>query len=374
MKFTLSILAFLLAAAPASAFEYPCPSDPGFCYFDVGNDGCFDAGTDTGPIDTDLEAGTFPPVGPPLPGSIICPPDAGNLNLAVPTTWETAPGGGVRLYGPRLVGVGGPVSIVSGAGILIGGRVSNVNAITLHATDDIEIEQSLLLTKSNSGVDVESTSAGIVIGPKVKIKAGGSTFTAAGNIEIGSRAKLQIFAFNHLEWDFITPGALASEDLDIKGGSELRLQVGSLEVGGKFKLNPSRFYLTATGAVRIGRMLQKDGEVHVTASSIEIGIPDAKGKVRSSKLKTTEDVQMSATGDIRMDGVKIIAPTSFSGPDAIDLDAGGDLSFVDGTIRSRPSQPRDVMLTAGGGFSCDLTGTKLQATVLTLNCDTVVGP
>ena len=87
------LLLGLALGSPSSAAEYTCPSDPGFCYFDVGNDGCFDGGTDAGPINADLEAGAFPPVGPPDPGSIVCPPSVKKLAVTGPASWETAVGG-----------------------------------------------------------------------------------------------------------------------------------------------------------------------------------------------------------------------------------------------------------------------------------------
>ncbi len=73
MKLIRAVLALLLMAPPALALEYPCPSDPGFCYRDVGNDGCFDGGVDDGPIKAEIEGQfSFPPF--PDPGSIVCPP------------------------------------------------------------------------------------------------------------------------------------------------------------------------------------------------------------------------------------------------------------------------------------------------------------
>jgi len=49
----------------ALGLEYPCPSAPGFCYFDVASDRCFDSGTDVGPIGADLAAGDYPNPLPP---------------------------------------------------------------------------------------------------------------------------------------------------------------------------------------------------------------------------------------------------------------------------------------------------------------------
>ncbi len=374
MKLMQAVLVLLVAAGPAAALEYTCPSDPGFCYLDVGNDGCFDVGTDTGPIDEDLEAGSFPAAGVPGPGSIVCPPDSGNLKVAVVTTWESAPGGAILLYGTRVIGGGGPISITSGARLFLGGRVSNTNAMSIQAEDDVEIGGSLLLNLSNSGVDVTSVLGGIVIGPRVKIKAGGSTFTAAGDIELRDRVTLQFKALNDLETDFVTPGNLTAQNLVSTGGSALAFDVGNLELTEKVKVNPSWFTVLATGTVRIDRIIQKTGEVDITAASIEIGLPGSNGKVRPSKLNTSQDIRMAATGDIQLDRVKMLAGSSFSGPDPIDLNAGGDVSVTDGVIRSTPSKPRDVTLTAGTGFICDLTDTKFLSTNLTLNCDTVVGP
>jgi len=100
MKLVTSALV-LMIAAPAAA-QYPCPSDPGFCYFDVGNDHCFDPQTDSGPIDEALNS-DFPAFGEsPDPGSMVCPPSVRNLSTLA-RSWRTAPGGDVLLYAARLV-------------------------------------------------------------------------------------------------------------------------------------------------------------------------------------------------------------------------------------------------------------------------------
>ncbi len=77
MKFIRAVLALLLMPTLALAAEYPCPSDPGFCYRDIGNDGCFDSGTDVGPITAAIEASSTPSA--PIPGSIVCPPSVSSL-------------------------------------------------------------------------------------------------------------------------------------------------------------------------------------------------------------------------------------------------------------------------------------------------------
>ena len=55
---------------------YGCGSDPGFCYRDVGGDGCYDAGTDEASIDGALtDAGGYEAT----TGSIVCPPSVKKL-------------------------------------------------------------------------------------------------------------------------------------------------------------------------------------------------------------------------------------------------------------------------------------------------------
>src|SRR6185369_16768742 len=83
----LAVLGILLITKIGNAAVYPCPSDPGFCYRDFGDDGCFDVGVDDGPINDEIEAqSTFP--GSPDPGSIVCPPSVLEL---------VATGGAMRL-------------------------------------------------------------------------------------------------------------------------------------------------------------------------------------------------------------------------------------------------------------------------------------
>src|SRR6185436_14403237 len=97
------LISFLCLASPAFALDYNCPTDPGFCYLDVGNDGCFDSGTDVGPIDDQLETGDFPsPPGPPDPGSIVCPPRVKTLTTTNGIDWHTAAGGSILLHAARI--------------------------------------------------------------------------------------------------------------------------------------------------------------------------------------------------------------------------------------------------------------------------------
>lgn len=99
MKLSLAAVC-LLVAAPAIALDYPCPSDPGFCYFDRANDGCFDVGTDDAPSEAEFLQLPYYPF-PSEPGSVICPPSVTELKL-FRAFWRLEPGGEVLLYGAHL--------------------------------------------------------------------------------------------------------------------------------------------------------------------------------------------------------------------------------------------------------------------------------
>lgn len=134
-------LAAVLLHTPATAAEYPCPSDPGFCYRDVANDGCFDSGVDEGPINDEIEGyEEFPVV--PEPGSIVCPPSV--LELTPSDTsirLETLPGSSIMLYGARII-TSGAFALVSGGEALVGGRVlvgGSISSVVI-AEENIYVE------------------------------------------------------------------------------------------------------------------------------------------------------------------------------------------------------------------------------------------
>ena len=363
------------------ASEYTCPSDPGFCYFDVSNDGCFDMGVDAGPIDDDLEAGTFPAVGPPAPGSIVCPPSVGTLNVPVVVSWETAAGGSVLLHGTKVVGSGGSIAIDSGAKLLIGGRVSNTGTLLFEAEGDVEIRGSLLMVFGSSEVTIRSVAGSLSIGPRVKIKSGVMEFDAAGQIELLDRVRLQRKSQNGSLLSFTTPGELIATNLGVTGAGTLDLEVGSLRMLGTTKTSLFRVVVEATGDVEIDHIkaVQKTSggpagfEVDSSGGSVEIGRPGTNGKVRPSTIKVRGGVVVGASGDVVLDRVKMLVPGSVPGGDRL-LTAGGNVVLTDSLARGQPSLLKDTVLTAGGGATCDITDSKFLATNLVLNCDAVIGP
>lgn len=379
-RWTILALAALVPF-PAFASEYTCPSDPGFCYFDVGNDGCFDMGVDTGPIDGDLEAGTFPAVGPPSPGSIVCPPDAGNLNVPAIVSWETAGGGSILLHGTKVIGSGGPISITSGAELVLGGKVSNTNSLLLEAQGDVKVRGSLLLDFINAGLTVRSVAGSLSVGPRVKIKGGDMHFEADGDITLLDRVQLQRKSQNGSNLVFTTPSELSATSLGVTGAGTLSLDVGTLRLLGRTKTKLFRVVVTAMGDVEIDQIkaIQKTSggpagfEIDSDGGSVEIGRPDANGKVRPSTINVRGGIVLTASENVRVDRAKMLVPGGLAGGNR-ELTAGGNVALTDSLVRGQVSQPRDTILTAGAGSSCDITDSKFLGTNLILNCDTVTGP
>ncbi|MBM4265005.1 MAG: hypothetical protein FJ144_00095 [Deltaproteobacteria bacterium] len=383
MRPALAILALLTSANVAGALDYTCPSDPGFCYFDVAGDGCFDAGTDTGPIDADLEAGTYPPVGPPSPGSIVCPPNADTLNVPAPIDWETANGGSILLHKTRVITTD-PITMSSGAALFVGGKVTGF-AATLQAEGDLTIAGSVILPKlGTSEIRLTTVSGELVLGPRSKVQGFDIEIEAqnGGPITVLDKATVDDAPAGSevsLRTEFTTTGPVTMTNPRIRSGPGFRFNVGSLEVLGAMDLQtrgaaggPSE--INSSGAIEIDAVKWKlggDAETVVSAPSIEIGRPDSSGRVRTSKITLVGMLEIESTGELDLERVKLVA-SGFANV-SLALEAGTDLAIREGVFASkRVLAP--LTISSGPGGTCDLTDTDIVGFDLMTSCGTIVGP
>lgn len=395
MKVLLPLWAALAMGGPALALEYPCPSDPGFCYFDAANDGCFDGGTDAGPIDGLLESGSFPaPPASPVPGSIVCPPSVGTLKPVAPVDWETAVGGDVLLYRATILTEEGDNVVIDSGGILylggllkLGGQVSpGAGDLALTAVGDVTLQVGAKSAGAASGFAdavVTSTDGDVVLGPKAKLLLGDSTFTTTngGDVVLGEKVKadFRISSFPAESGRFSASGDLITTDARfvLSEVGTLELQGANVLLGGRTKIKTGKHVdiaASAGGEVRIDALVAAfGGAFTVDAGDVAIGLPDAKGKVRGSKVKADQDepgqLTIVASGEIELDRVKVTKVGT------IDVQtAGTTIRFVEGKVQETPLFPGTTTLSAGPGSTCDVTDSKFKNSTLITNCDTVVGP
>lgn len=84
------LLAIVAFASVARASTDACPSDPGACFVDLDNDGCFDAESDTLGVETQMVAADFDTIDFGPGAGLVCPPSVKRLDIVgIDVTWRS---------------------------------------------------------------------------------------------------------------------------------------------------------------------------------------------------------------------------------------------------------------------------------------------
>ncbi len=352
MRVLTAAIFLALTAVPASAFDYPCPSDPGFCYFDVADDGCFDPGTDDGPIDDLLgSGGTYPGPVPPH-GSIVCPPSVKKIpSLRPPGTvdvsWKTAPGSDILIHAANLSQKSGNVRVVSGNRLLLGGKVSVGDwSFQAEVAGDFELEGSIRgVTKQFGGSIIIDVEGNAVLHEKSKLIADGVILDVAGDVTAHDRFRgsgLVVTAGGRLE---MTNPKLS--------GNVVQLTANDVLVHGRGDLKASkgaaRIEITATGDITADALKLSGEEISVAANALTVGQPDGSGTIAASKIKGIRLSQADRTIEITTpNGLTLRKATLLA--QQIDLVASNATNVVITSSRLRGVSPLDqVNLSTGPG-------------------------
>lgn len=384
------LLAVLLLLGNATGAEYPCPSDPGFCYRDVGNDGCFDSGVDDGPINSEIEeASTLDPTPP--PGSLICPPSVTSVSASdADIRLATPAGSSVLIYAARFNDVH-ELEIVSGEDILFGGDVEPRRFVVLRAANDVLVEGDIDQRDSqvNGGLVLESSSGDVRIGPKSRLRAAGIFADAlAGEIHVLEKSKLigqwqsqpsfgsvSLVATGNLLIENATIVAIGRQSIVDLIGATVTV-ADRLKVKQRGQNAPLRFNVAAlAGDVAVDRLvLNTEAPITFSGENVTIGAMK-NGKIPRSKILfnfptpvTGDGVAITATGAVDLSRLSLITRD-----DAVIETTSTSLNFIGGTIKGKKATPT-VNVSAGPASTCDLTGTVVKKATLVTSCDAVVGP
>lgn len=352
--------ALVVTAGPVLAADYPCPTDPGFCYFDIGNDGCWDAGTDGGAINGALEAGDFNfPF--PAPGSIVCPPSVEELEVQTldNARWAAGTGGHILLYGAEISGDPLDVRLLAddGSGDVLLGNDVRVRLIV--QANDVSIEQDVrdTLTVFAEG-DVT-----VADGSFFKARSSISFFAESGEIRLGSGVKISSSTIQLIGGDIFLSGLRAvaklgylirGNDLTATGYTQLKTKAGG------------QITMDVSGDVAFERALLKTNDISLEAASFVVTSPDGK----PSRILTGKngDLEVTTVGSVDLELVDLrVGDPGTSQKAEIE---GANIALRNGKIRGRPGTP--LTLTSAG--TCDLTNSKVVKVDLTTACGSVVGP
>lgn len=388
-----SVMASVLTVAPTLALEYTCPSDPGFCYLDVANDGCFDAGTDTGPIDAMLEAGSFPDPSPPGfelpadPGSIICPPSVGQLAPSGSVDWRTGVGGHVRLFEAEVLRPGDPgfsgeeVTIVSGGDLQLGEEIAKRSgSVFLLASDDVVIHGSI---RGGQFVVIDSAGGSVWVGPKVRLQAkvGHVRLESGGDLTMEDKVLIQESTSGTGSPQISAGGALTMANVKVKTKRRVQMAAASIRGLGKTTVRSTGggavpptcemdFSSDSAGSIWFDRLVLKGvGQACFSGGSVRIGDGVRRSKVTvKPALNGPHEVRVSVDGSVDLDRLSIVAPS-------VDITTSGtEVVVTDGLLKATGGTPGTTTLTTGIGSTCDLTGTKLKNMTLSEDCGVLIGP
>lgn len=360
-------LALLLVATatPAMALDYPCPSDPGFCYLDVANDGCFDAGSDTGPIDALLEAGAYAPGS----GSIICPPSVAKLNLLTGGDWTTQAGSRIELYAAKIDVHGRRLDMNSGDAVLLGGPIKSYNRVTVVAVGDIVVEGKL----TGFAADLTSADGDILCLPGARFRTHLSATTVGGGNVVLDQVRVKGIA------DISATGDVILRSVQVKTMQTIAIEGQNILSEGKLALKTSQTFssigLDATAEIRVERAaINSGGTLRMSGADVLLGLPGANGKLKRSSLRAGVwapglGPEINATGDVVLEQVTIKSPREFE-----IHTTGSTVTLRDSVVKNGGSSPGLSTVVATPGSTCDFSGTKFINNALSASCGTVVGP
>jgi hypothetical protein len=368
-------LILVLFDEPASGLPYPCPTDPGFCYRDIGNDGCFDVGTDTGPINADIMGSSS--CLPTVPGSIVCPPSVEELTATVAfPCLETNPGSSILIYSAKIEAF--YPTFNSGDRILLGGTMQSAGTFT--AEGDLLVEKGFNLKEEPH--TLQSTNGNVTIGAKARIRSGGVSIQAAGDVSLLDRATLILGIHNQPVGADLTidaGGAIqmtrakikidaASSSIVLKGSQIMMHDRLSLRAVAPF--SPQNVDITATsGDVTIDRLILKTSfPTTISGTNVTIGVMQDGVTPRSSINQALVNVE--ATDVIHIDNLRLRSPSNGT----FQTDGATIEVFNSDFVGTNQFMPTFFVTANAAGSTCDLTATEVAKATLVTNCDNVIGP
>lgn len=379
-KLIVPLLAVLSLARIAAAAEYPCPSDPGFCYRDVGDDGCFDSGLDEGPINNLLEAGNYAPAD----GSIVCSPGVKLELQPFSFRWETTSGSGIFLYEVKLKGESAQLThlwIDSAEDVVLTGTATTFRSFRVEAGADADVRAKLKAgsvdvfsqdrTELYASTSITAGSVGIhgdgsvVVEEKVRVRA-----TNSG--EHGA-ARLLVTSFGDIA---MTSPRLWTKRSTNGTEAQLRLSGDNITLAGTAKLTGENVQVEAGGAFTVDqvKLIAPAGvdapQVSIEAATVEIG-REQNGKLKRSRIRAKSPSEPS-TIDIVASGAVVLRDLDLQF--AHSVVAGAEVSLLDSRVLGSKFGAATVHIASDPGMVCDLSGTLIAGATLTTDCGSVVGP
>jgi hypothetical protein len=377
-----SLAIIALSVLPSQAVVCP-PGEPDFAYRDVGNDGCFNMGTDTEIPEATLVAGAYDanPDGIVVPATVKLAPTV-NISWSGGSQWirgEIDSTANVSISSPGNIEIESgaeisavEISISNGSAIVIGDGVKLTGNSTVYVSGftGVSVGSAARLTggsltfSSNApinigeGTDLESTSTGVSLssGGTIELQAGvavvatttisisnggprnigdGVSLTAVNNISVGGSASTTF-----------------GNNVKISGGLVAFGAGGAVQAGEKLSVESSEFEISvsAGAGVTFGTKAKLASATYLSMSGGGGGISLGAG----SKLVTDLQVTMSCAGAITM-----LEKCSIKAGGYIDTFNGGDMDIG---AKSKLSAGLDIELTPNNTGSSLVVGESVKIT------------
>lgn len=366
-----ALLPMTSAGAPG---DYPCGTDPQFCYLDVGGDGCFAAASDVGPIDRQLAAGTYVA---PDPGSIVCPPSVRRLRAHAPVDWETAVGSDIVLHGTRVDARGqSNVRLRAGGRIVATGGVVAEERVLIDGQAGAFVAGTVAARARDvrTAVAIVSWSGLVELGARTRVKAivigmGGQS------VDLGSRVRLdgrRGLPGDPGIVDILSENDVVADEL-VLSGDESRLWGDSISLTGAFRARirnvagSDGLVLFADGSsLRVDRIEARTPSATLFGSGVVVGQPDVEGVVHRSRIRAT-------VGDILLRGELDLTVQNTRLRTRRDRRVTADSNRRRAAVLDSSIQAGLFRFVSDSREGCDLTGSEWSGEAV-FDCELLVGP
>lgn len=202
----------------------------------------------------------------------------------------------------------------------------------------------------------------------------GCDLIAAGNITLPERTRITA---SKIRVDMDAGGDITLDSPRIKGDEGIRIAGEKVHVVGALLARTAadggvRIEAGAAGSIRIDQLKAKGsphGAIEILGGSIEIGRPGATGKIKTSSVRGSPTLDVDASGPVELRRLRVAKIGD------ITLDTTDpQVQITNARIKGAKTAPSTMVINAGVGSICDLTGSVFANATLTAACDTVIGP
>jgi hypothetical protein len=378
----LCLVATAPGAARAAIEPYPCPTDPGFCYHDLGGDGCFDAADDDGPIDDTLRRGVWPPEPTDTLGSMVCPPSVAEMTIVAErgfVRWGARDDHALVFFGRRITILGTTNIGFRGGRVRLDAKILAPRdaVVTVGAVGDASINGGADLKGMASRFQATSDEGSIDVGPGTTWRAGHVSFVAFGPDMRGKQVIVDdgvrvvqlgdTLQYANLHIEGVTGVQLENLRARSRGGIRIR-SFGGLTAVGRTDLRALRgrvVFHAGSGILQADELTAR-AATDILISGSEVNLDDRTHLPSRLHVRDRDGGEIRITASVLAGkGLRSETPRLKVTSSVVDL--------REARIRSRGSALGALELT-GANAMCDLTGASLVNVALVHQCQSLEGP